>query len=136
MNIIIIIVTLILLSLILLFYKFYFRTENISETENNSKIKNNKFSETINKETFKNINSENLLMKISYKKKIYTFEIELFEKIVPKTVKNFKQIALEGINGKTYDGNKFHRIIKGFMLQGGDIINSDGTGSVSIYGGQ
>ena len=35
-----------------------------------------------------------------------------------------------------YIDNPFHRIIKGFMIQGGDIINQDGSGSVSIYGQQ
>jgi len=75
-------------------------------------------------------------MTISYNNNKYQLEFELFDDITPKTTKNFRQIALNGINGKTYNGNKFHRVIKGFMLQGGDIVNENGTGSVSIYGDQ
>lgn len=60
--------------------------------------------------------------------------IKLFEDVVPLTCKNFKYISQKGINGKTYNGCPFHRIIKNFMIQGGDIVNQNGTGSVSIYG--
>ncbi|XP_054742272.1 peptidyl-prolyl cis-trans isomerase, rhodopsin-specific isozyme [Anastrepha obliqua] len=58
----------------------------------------------------------------------------LFGKIAPKTVVNFRHICLRGINGTTYVGSKFHRVINRFLIQGGDIVNGDGTGSTSIYG--
>lgn len=58
----------------------------------------------------------------------------LFGDVAPKTVKNFLTIATTGVNGKTYAGTLFHRVIKKFMIQGGDIENGDGSGSISIYG--
>ena len=52
-----------------------------------------------------------------------TFEIELFEDKAPITVKNFIDLAEQGF----YDGLIFHRVIDGFMIQGGDP-NGMGTG--------
>ncbi len=48
-------------------------------------------------------------------------KIDLFENLAPKTTANFVKLAGESF----YDGTRFHRVIKGFMIQGGDPLSKD-----------
>ena len=57
------------------------------------------------------------------------FEVELYWKHAPMTCRNFAELARRGY----YNGTKFHRIIKDFMIQGGDPT-ATGRGGASIYG--
>lgn len=58
----------------------------------------------------------------------------LFGDDAPKTVANFRNICLHGIDGLSYNGTRFHRVVRKFLIQGGDLLYGDGTGSISIYG--
>ena len=72
-------------------------------------------------------------LKDAYKDdKLGKIVIQLFNEDVPKTCNNFSTLVKDG----KYNNILFHRVIKGFMIQGGDITNNNGTGGYSIYGDQ
>ncbi|USN88292.1 MAG: peptidylprolyl isomerase [Candidatus Nomurabacteria bacterium] len=71
-------------------------------------------------------NQNNPIAKVTTNKGV--FDLELFEDTMPITAGNFIKLANEGF----YDGVKFHRVIEGFMIQGGDPITK--TDEVMRYG--
>jgi len=60
--------------------------------------------------------------------------VGLFGETVPRTVQNFLTFATDGFDGKKYQGTNMHRVLKTFMVIGGDVVNNDGSGQTSIFG--
>jgi peptidyl-prolyl cis-trans isomerase B (cyclophilin B) len=71
--------------------------------------------------------AETAIIKTSYGEITLAF----WPDVAPKTVENFKKLAREGF----YDGTAFHRIIKGFMIQGGCPNTKEGAGGMPGTGG-
>tara|TARA_A100001015_G_scaffold296007_1_gene375685 strand:+ start:159 stop:878 length:720 start_codon:yes stop_codon:yes gene_type:complete len=92
---------------------------DIHTDEINQIIKNNSQNE-----------NKNVFFDVTYMGYEARIIINLNFKIVPKTCQNFFELC----NKKAYVNSTFHRVINNFMIQGGDFINNDGTGSTSIYG--
>ncbi|KAH6558082.1 hypothetical protein KP509_1Z079400 [Ceratopteris richardii] len=59
-------------------------------------------------------------------------KMELFKDVVPRTAENFR---IDN-NPLGYKGTIFHRIIRGFLIQGGDFVGEDGTGCISTFGSE
>lgn len=89
---------------------------NTNLTQENEKtipqVKTNQESE---KETMENITQATITTNMG------SFTVEFYNEDSPKTVANFVKLAQDGF----YDGTKFHRIIKDFMIQGGDPLSKD-----------
>lgn len=70
-----------------------------------------------------------LFFQVLLKTTVGDIDVELWSKEAPKACRNFVQLCLEGY----YDKTIFHRVVKGFIAQGGDPTGT-GTGGKSIYG--
>ncbi|XP_055377275.1 spliceosome-associated protein CWC27 homolog [Condylostylus longicornis] len=69
------------------------------------------------------------LGKVLLKTTVGDIDVELWSRECPKACRNFIQLCMENY----YNGTIFHRVVKGFIVQGGDP-NGDGTGGESVYG--
>ena len=91
-------------------------------------ILNNEYKKGVTLDTLMNLKDNEQLI-ATLETSLGKIEIELYAKEVPKTVKNFVGLTLEGY----YNGVIFHRVIKDFMIQSGDSTGT-GMGGKSIYG--
>ena len=125
-----ILIAIIILIAIYLIYKYYFQKKPF--------ITNSTQEQFENEEKEIDITKGNPFFIISIDgQEVGKLKFELFDDDVPKTCSNFRYLCAKGLGDKNepcYKNSIFHRIIKDFMIQGGDFTNFDGTGGMSMYG--
>lgn len=80
-------------------------------------------------ETIINSNNKEKIMNTTLHTNKGDITIEFFDSKAPKTVANFRKLAQDGF----YNGTKFHRVIRGFMIQGGDPLTKDDS-KINLWG--
>ena len=110
-----------LIFICIVIFAFLLSNDDQSSENNNNKIVNINYDRKDNQEEF-DFETDNPVVKINIENygDIY---IELLEEYAKNTVANFVNLVNEGF----YDNNNFHRLVKGFVLQGGDPTGT-GTG--------
>ena len=130
-------------------YKYYFKVPPPLLITNNHNDKLVSPSNQLEKSSSPNINSFLVNYEDTSSQPFFEISIgenyigkiifQLFDDDAPKTCKNFRYLCSHGLLNKTkpsYQDTIIHRVIKDFMIQGGDITRGDGTGGYSIYGEQ
>jgi cyclophilin family peptidyl-prolyl cis-trans isomerase len=138
-----ILIAIVILIAVYLLYTYYFKKQQpliknvgVDNTDDNTDdIIHEEFKEPDKKF---NLNSGDPYFVIAIDgEEVGKLKFELFDEDVPKTCANFRFLCAKGLdnnNEPCYKNSIFHRIIKNFMIQGGDFTNFDGTGGKSIYG--
>ncbi len=98
------------------------KVENYSTEQGNAIPNENEVSTEVKNSNINNNKKENI-MYATLHTNMGDIKIEFLEEYAPNTVANFKTLAGENF----YNGIKFHRVIKGFMIQGGDPLTKDDT---------
>merc|ERR1711953_661688 len=121
------------MSIILLFISFIITTEAVKTQEHSYKTVINAANKPKNKHVFFDISYTT-----SGKPVLGRLVMELFSEVTPRTAENFYQLCkgFKARDNKVYSfkNSIFHRVIKNFMIQGGDITMRNGTGGMSIFG--
>ena len=125
-----ILIAILVIIAIYLIYNYYFKKPAL--------LTNNVQEEFDNKEKNIDITKGNPFFIIGIdNEEVGKIKFELFDDDVPKTCANFRYLCAKGMDDKKepcYKNSIFHRVIKDFMIQGGDFTNFDGTGGISMYG--
>ena len=145
MNYILILIIIILIAVVVYFgYQYFFKPKHL--LLENINIKPDEI-DPLNKELLEKDESKKMITSLDKGNPYFIVSIgnnvvgkikfELFDEEAPKTCKNFRHLCTKSLLNNSYpdyQGSIFHRVIKDFMLQGGDITNFDGTGGLSMYG--
>ena len=134
-KLLIIILTILLFLILYLSYLLYMRYKHDTISKDFIPITNkiNNISEIKNPV----INQKgNILITLKHEDKFYKLELKLFDKKLPITCNNFRHIAFEGLRGKTYKNTKIYNIVANSYIEGGDILQNNGSGEISLYGKQ
>lgn len=110
---------------------FWFAAKDVNHNQNNmdnEKTEDN--SVVLNQENDSAVlNSDNNVVNVKLKTNVGDINLELYPDKAPKTVQNFVDLSKEDF----YDGTRFHRVIKDFMIQGGDPLSKDESNK-SLWG--